>query len=345
MPKKDFYEALGVSREASPEEIKKAYKRLARQYHPDRNKGDKAAEERFKDVAEAYQVLGDAEKRAQYDRFGRSGFSGFDPGGGGAGPYYTYTSGGPGGVRIDWEDLFGKRSRRSGRAGPGGIRDIFSEIFGFEDAEAGSPLGHAGGRDVETELQIEFDEAVHGSTRTLSLNLEGPCASCGGSGRTGRQVCSRCGGSGVVVKPQTFSVKIPAGVRDGGKLRIRGKGMAGGDLNIVVRVKPHPLFRREGDDLHLEVPVTAWEAALGDEITVPTLEGKASVKVPAGTQSGQTLRLRGKGMPRPNGSGRGDEYVHVMVRVPKHLDQKTRALFEQLARENPENPRAHLIKE
>ena len=344
MPKKDFYEVLGVSRDAAPEEIKKAYKRLARQHHPDRNKGDRNAEERFKDVAEAYQVLGDAEKRAQYDRFGRSGFSGGDPGGGS--PYYTYTSGGPGGVRIDWEDLFGKRSRRSGRAGAGGMWDIFSEIFGFEDApQQGSPFGHPAGRDVETELTIEFDEAVNGSTRSLSLNLEGPCASCGGSGRTGRQVCSRCGGSGAVVEPKSFTVKIPAGVRDGGRLRIRGKGMAGGDLSIVVRVKPHPLFRREGDDLHLEVPVTVWEAALGAEITVPTLEGKASVKVPPGTQSGQTLRLRGKGMPRPNGTGRGDEYVRVMVRVPKHLDQKTRALFEQLARENPENPRAHLIKE
>jgi len=344
MPKRDFYEVLGVGRKDSPDEIKKAYKRLARQYHPDRNKGDKAAEERFKDVAEAYQVLGDAEKRAQYDRFGQAGFSGFDPTG--AEHYYTYTPGGPGGVRINMEDLFGRRGKRSGRAGPGGIRDIFSEIFGFEDAPGGVPFNPDGGaQSVEAELTIDFDEAVRGGNRTLTLNVERPCEVCGGRGVSGRQVCGRCRGQGLISEPQTLTVKIPAGVRDGGKLRLRGKGRAGGDLHVVVHVRPHPLFRREGDDLHLEVPVTASEAALGAEITVPTLEGKATLKVPAGTQSGQMLRLRGKGMPRPNGSGRGDEYVRVQVTVPKHPDQRTQELFQEIAERNPENPRSHLVKE
>lgn len=345
MPKKDFYEVLGVSRNASQEEIKKAYKRLARQYHPDRNKGDKTAEERFKDVAEAYQVLGDPEKRAQYDRFGQAGFSGFDPSGGGH--YYTYTTGGPGGVRINLEDLFGRRSKRAGRQGPAGFRDIFSEIFGFDDAPGGGmPFDlRPEGQDVEAELTIDFAEAVSGGNRTMTLNVERTCEACGGRGMAGRQVCGRCGGQGVISAPETLTVKIPAGVRDGGKLRLRGKGRAGGDLHLVIHVRPHHLFRREGDDLHLEVPITVSEAALGAEITVPTLEGKAALKIPAGTQSGQVLRLRGKGMPRPNGTGRGDEYVHIQVTVPKHLDSRTRELFREIAERNPENPRSHLIKE
>ena len=343
MPKKDFYEVLGVGKNAGQDEIKKAYKRLARQYHPDKNKGDKAAEERFKDVAEAYQVLGDAEKRKQYDRFGQAGFAGGYPGAGG-GEYYT--TGGPGGVRINFEDLFGRRGKRSARgAEPGGFRDIFSDIFGFEDAGGGSPHAGRSGRDVEAELTIDFAEAVTGGNRSFTLNLEQPCPACGGAGRSGRSICATCGGAGRVARPETLTVKIPAGVRDRGKLRLRGKGAGGGDLIIVVRVRPHRLFRREGDDLYLDVPVTAAEAALGAEITVPTLEGKATLKVPPGTQSGQALRLKGKGMPRPNGSGRGDEYVRVQITVPKHLDEKTKKLFQEIAERNRENPRDHLDKE
>lgn len=356
MTRKDYYEVLGVSKSASVDEIKKAYRKLAQKYHPDRNKGDKTAEERFKDINEAYQVLSDPDKRNQYDSFGQgySNYGGYPPGyGPGPGPGYTYSYNvGPEGFDINLEDLLGGiGGRRRSKKGRAGFRDIFSEIFSGSGAGVrGEEFDFNGARslDVEAEMTVSFEDAIQGGNHTLQLNVPESCASCGGTGRSERGACSACGGAGRTARNESFTVRIPAGVRDGGRLRIPNKGMTNGtgkkgSLYIRIHVSPHRFFRRDGDDIHLEVPVTVSEAALGASITVPTVDGKATLKVPAGTQSGQTLRLRGKGVSRPKGGGRGDQFVHVQVTVPRNPDERARKALEELKKSETDNPRKHLL--
>jgi len=397
---KDFYKILGVERTASQDEIKKAYKKLARKYHPDRNPGDKAAEERFKELSEAYHTLSDPEKRKEYDMFGAAGAGRGGPGqgawsaGSGGARTHVWTSGGPEGV--DFEDIFGG----VGFGGGGGsIGDIFSEIFGGAGkrgrrVDFGGP-GAAGfdfdmggaaaqSRDLEAELTITFDEAMKGGPKRMSFQRQKACPSCRGtgkeksaavktcpacggagvrkaagggakfnvvceacqgSGKTSAEPCRNCRGEGVITSAETFTVNIPPGVRDGGTLRVPKKGAAGaaggapGDLRIRIRVAPHPYFRREGDNLHLDLPVTVTEAALGTQVEVPTLEGKAKLKIPPGTQSGAVLRMRGKGAPSPKGGRKGDLMVHLQVAVPKKIDKRTREILEEL-KKHEKNPRA-----
>jgi curved DNA-binding protein len=321
---KDYYQILGVSKNASEKEIKQAFRKLARKYHPDVNPGDRGAEQRFKEINEAHEVLSDPEKRRKYDELGANwkqyeqytrgpspgGFGGFRvdfEGGSGAGFsdfFKTFFGGG-----IDLEDLFGQaagpgfRTSRRARGGRG---------FG-EPPEAGL--------DVSAVVEVSLDEAYRGTTRRLSLE-GGPAA-------------------------EAFEVRIPAGVRDGSRVRVSGKGEKSrggraGDLYLEVKVKPNPLYRREGDNLYVDVPVTFAEAALGAEIEVPTLSGRARIRIPAGSQTGRLMRLKGKGMPRLKGGEPGDLFVKLVVVVPKELKPREQELVRELQTLRSENPRAHL---
>ncbi|MGY1632735.1 molecular chaperone DnaJ [Geodermatophilus sp. SYSU D01186] len=362
---KDYYAALGVAQDADAAAIKKAYRQLARDLHPDKNPGNTEAEARFKEVSEAYDVLSDTKRRAEYDEarrlFGaggagaRAGFPGGFPGGAG------------GGQPFDLGDLFGAAGT-SGRGGAGGLGDLFGGLFGggggsgSARARSQAASGPARGQDVETEATLSFEEAVLGVTVPLRMQSPGTCPTCHGSGAkpgtsphtcpvcqgagvtsrsqgafafsepcrncrgTGQVVddpCPTCAGNGVTTQTRTITVRIPAGVKDGQRIRLAGKGAPGrrggpaGDLYVVVHVSEHELFGRKGSDLTLTVPITYAEAALGTTLTVPTLDGSVSLKVPAGTASGQTLRVRGRGVP---GKGRaGDLLVTVEVAVPKRL--------------------------
>jgi curved DNA-binding protein len=305
MPSSDYYSVLGVSKSASAEEIRKAYKRIARESHPDAKPGDKAAAERFKKAAEAYEVLGDAEKRKKYDQFGdnykhfeQAGAGGGAPGGGFRGGQFDF----------DFGDLFG---------GGGGV-DL-GEIFGGRGRKPRSQRGS----DLQTEITVPFTVAALGGSQDLTL--------AAGSNQ------------------ETLTVKIPAGLKDGGVVRLRGQGQAGmnggaaGDLLITVRVAPHPFFRRDGDDLLVEVPVTFTEAALGAKVDVPTLsEGLVTLKIPAGSSSGTRLRMKGKGIANPKTKSSGDQYVVVKIVSPQSLSAKAKELLEQLAEELPRNPREEL---
>jgi molecular chaperone DnaJ len=365
---KDYYAALGVAQDADAAAIKKAYRQLARDLHPDKNPGNADAEAKFKEVSEAYDVLSDTKRRAEYDEarrlFGaggagaRAGFPGGFPGGGGGQPF-------------DLGDLFGAAGGGAGRsgAGAGGLGDLFGGLFGSGGAGSArarsqAASGPARGQDVETEATLSFDEAVLGVTVPLRMQSPGTCPTCAGSGAkpgtsphtcpvcqgagvtsrsqgafafsepcrncrgTGQVVddpCPTCAGNGVTTQTRTITVRIPAGVKDGQRIRLAGKGAPGrrggpaGDLFVVVHVSGHDLFGRRGNDLTLTVPITFAEATLGATLTVPTLDGNVSLKVPPGTASGQTLRVRGRGVP---GKGRsGDLLVTVEVAVPKRLSQ------------------------
>ena len=369
---KDFYRELGVSSDASADEIKKAYRKLARELHPDANPGDSKAEARFKSVSEAYGVLGDADKRKQYDEarrlFGSGG--GFRPGAGGFG---TGTGGG-----FDLNDLFGAASgggagASGGVGGVGGLGDLFGGLFGRRGSSSATRARR--GQDVETDVRIDFAEAVHGATVPLRLsspatceichgtgakpgtsprtcpNCRGaglvtrsqgsfafsePCPDCRGTGRIVDQPCPECGGSGSSTKSRTMTVRIPAGVDDGQRIRVGGKGEPGshgapaGDLYVRVHVSPHRVFGRSGDDLTITVPVSFPELAMGTTITVPTLDGKVSLKVPAGTPTGRTLRVRGKGIARRD-SRPGDLLVTLQVAVPTRMDDKARSALRAYA--------------
>jgi len=359
MAKRDYYEVLGVSRGASPEEIKKAYRQLARKYHPDVNPGDKQAEEKFKEVQEAYEVLSNPETRARYDQYGHAAN---DTGGGfsGAGDF-------------------------------GGFGDIFSDIFDMFGGGFGTGRqGPRRGADLRLTLSITFEEAAFGASKKVKVPHTIQCPACGGSGAepgtrpktcdacggTGQvrttqrtpfgqmqtvRTCSKCGGQGMVVdtpcrhcrgrgkiqEQKTISIDIPAGVDEGARLRVAGEGEAGdrgappGDLYVELKVKPHKYFRREGFDVILDLPVSIVQAALGDEVEVPTLEGPVKFKLPEGTQSGQRFRLKGKGIARLNGFGKGDQYVVVRVVTPTNLNEKQKKIlreFDQLlTRENQED--------
>jgi len=350
---KDLYEVLGVKKDASADEVKKAYRKLARQHHPDKNPGDKAAEERFKEIQGAYDVLSDPAKRKQYDAFGSAdGRPGGFPGGGGAG--------GPGGINFDFgdiSDLFGGR---------------FGDMFGG-GARGRQPSGR--GADVQTHLNLSFEDSLRGVETQIPVELDTTCRECGGSGAqpgTAPIVCPECRGRGVVTESQglfglshtcprchgngtvieqpcprchgtgrerrtrRYKVKIPAGVKNGTQIRLKGKGEPGygggpaGDLIVVTHVAESPTYKRRGADLEVEVPVTFANAALGAKVEVPTPEGPVSLKIPAGSESGKLLRIKGRGAPKLKGKGNGDVLARLKIAVPKKPNKKERELLEEL---------------
>jgi molecular chaperone DnaJ len=359
---KDYYAVLGVPRNASPADIKKAYRKLAQQYHPDSAKNDPAAEERFKEVSAAYDVLGDEKKRREYDQVRDMASSGF-------------RGGGPGGGRVRFEDL---------GFDVGGIGDLF-DLFGGAGFGRGGARQGPRGADLAAEVEVSFEDALAGTTIPLRVTGNAPCGTCGGSGaRPGTQPqtcvqcggtgqvavdqglfsmarpcprcggrgqviedpCPTCGGSGSTLATRALRVKIPAGVEDGARIRLAGRGEVGpggraGDLFVTVRVRPHRLFGRRGSDLTMNLPVTYPEAALGAQVKVPTLNGAVTLKVPSGTRSGRTFRIRGKGAPR-RGGGRGDLLVTVQVEVPSRLSKEERQLLKRLQEVSGESPRAGL---
>ncbi len=356
--KRDFYEILGVSSSASQDEIKKAYRKLAMQYHPDKNPGDTVAEEKFKEATEAYEVLSDEGKRQQYDQFGHAAFG---PGRGAAG------AGGFGGVDLE-EAL---RTFMGAFGGGGGGGSIFDNFFGG----GGGGRNNNRGSDLRFDLEIDFEEAVFGSRRDLSYNVNVECDTCNGSGAapgsqkkqcatckgTGqvissnglfhmRQTCPDCGGTGYVIGSpcpdcrgtgqkkgkRTITVRIPQGVETGSRLRVQGKGEGGvqggepGDLYVILHVKDHEIFERHDLDLLVEVPVPLQTAVLGGDVQVPTLEGFSRIKIPAGTQSGKMMRIRNKGVKDPRGYGHGDLHVRVQIETPTHLSGKQKKALRQL---------------
>lgn len=365
---RDYYEVLGVSKDATQEEIKKAYRRLARKYHPDANPDDPRAEEKFKEISSAYEVLSDPEKRKQYD----AGQTFFGHGAQGAGDFRTWQQGAPFGG--DWADLF---------------RDLFGG--GFSTTGFGTPFGTATrqraqrGEDLSVAVRLSFEDAMKGVTTRISVPQSVQCKTCGGSGAApgtrpvtcpqcqGRgvvsqsqgffaltQPCPRCGGGGTVIeKPcatcrgtglvktlKKYNVPLPAGIKDGTKIRLKGKGEPGinggppGDLYVVARVDESPLYERRGADLFIEVPVTMTEAALGATVRVPTLEGTVALKVPAGTQDGRLLRIKGKGAPKMGSLGRGDLIARIKVLTPEKLTREQRELLKRFAELRNEDPRA-----
>jgi molecular chaperone DnaJ len=402
---KDYYGALGVKKTATAEEIRKAFRKMARKYHPDVNPGDKKAEEKFKEISEANDVLSDPKKRKIYDQVGfysdnidpataeayaRGGGAGYGAGGFGGFPGGQYrTSRGGQEVPVDFEgfdfsDLFGGAGGgRTQSGGSGGFKDIFGSMFGGGRERA--PAGPEPGSDLEYQVNVGFWQAIQGAVLKLNIqrtdvcgNCHGngflqtnntcpqckgtgqvsqsanrmkfntTCPRCGGSGKD-RTVCNVCHGEGVVHRTDPIEVRIKAGTRDGQRIRLAGKGNAGahggaaGDLYIIIRAGEHPVFRREGDDIQLTVPVEAWEAALGAKIEVPTIDGRAQLKVPPGTQSGQKLRLREKGVPSATKEGhRGDQIVEIKIVVPEARDLKARELWQELAKVSPEDPRKEL---
>jgi molecular chaperone DnaJ len=368
---KDYYQALGVPKNATPAEIKKAYRKLAQRFHPDANPGNKEAEERFKEISAAHDVLSDAEKRKQYDQvreMASAGFAGYGPAGTG-----------------------GRRVRAEGFPfdveGFGDLGDLFSVFSGRGAGGSARGRQRVQGADLEAEVQISFDEAMNGTTVPLRIQGPAPCVDCGGtgaepgtspkqcpacggtgsvavnqgffsmsrpcpecrgSGRIVEHPCKTCGGSGSVRRTREFSVRIQPGAKDGQRIRVSGRGEPGsagttpGDLFVRVRVRPHPLFGRKDSDLTLELPITYAEAALGANLRVPTLNGSVTLKVPPGTASGKTFRIRGKGAPRPRKGGNGDLLVTVKVDVPAKLSREEKDLLMQLREIQRESPRKRL---
>ncbi len=351
MAKRDYYEILGVSRDATDDALKSAYRKLALENHPDRNPDDAEAEERFKEASEAYAVLSDPEKRRTYDRFGHEGI-------GAAGQGFQ------GGDFAGFGDLF---------------NDLFGDLFGGAGGRGGPGTGRGRrGADLRYNLEIQLTDVLEGFEANLEIPKTLACETCSGSGAapgTQPERCSSCGGSGQAIFQQglfrisrpcdacrgegfvlrtpcgdcrgsgrtegqkTLNVRIPAGVEDGMRLRVAGEGEAGlaggvpGDLYVVISVGRHPIFEREGPDLHCEVPIPFTQAALGGQIDVPTLEGKVNLRIPEGTQSGKVLRLRGKGLPSLHGGQRGDQFVRIFVEVPTKLSSRQREILEQFAEE------------
>lgn len=332
---RDYYEVLGVPRTASEKEIKDAYRKLARKYHPDLHTGKdkKQAEEKFKEINEANEVLGDPKKRAKYDQLGPQWREGMEyqppPPGAGRGPaaeeFHFEDFEGMGGFSDFFESLFGGRSTRT-RGG--------AQRRGFGGTATERPLR---GGDIESEMELPLEEAAHGTKRRVRLQVQALCPVCRGRGIDGRQICGRCGGTGKVAEEKDLTVTIPAGVRDGDRIRLAGQGEPGegggppGDLFIRVRLLPHPKFTFIDNHLQTEVEIMPWEAVLGGEVRVQTLDGEVVLKVPAGSRTGQQLRLRGKGFPSKGGGG-GDLYVRLMVNVPSKVTPEARRLYEELAR-------------
>jgi DnaJ-class molecular chaperone len=328
---KDYYETLGVPRTASDADIRQAYRKLARKFHPDVNPGDKTAEEKFKDISEAYEVLSDSTKRAQYDRIGPNWRAGAD---------FT--------PPPDWQEGVEFRDFSGGFEAEGGFgdfSDFFESLFGRRRTRAGAGFRMAG-RDVEAEIPLSLEDAHRGGTRTITLEAAERCPECNGTGSKDGKVCPTCRGGGLVRRQKTLDVTIPPGVRDGSVIRLAGQGEAGtngssqGDLLLRARIEPHPVFKIVGtDDVEVEVPVAPWEAALGSKITVPTLDGPVEVTIPPAAQAGQRLRLRNRGL-KKRGGGRGDQYVRLRIVMPPRLTPKEKELFQKLAEESRFNPRS-----
>jgi molecular chaperone DnaJ len=322
MANKDYYQILGVNRNASEKEIKQAYRRLARKHHPDLNPGDKSAEARFKEMNAAYQVLSDPEKRKKYDQFGDQWEHAdqFAKAGGQQGVRWDT---GKGGTTFEYGDM-------------SGLGDIFSSLFGDAGMGSRTRRGPQRGQDVESPVEISLEEAYHGSRRVIQLQTTEPCTACGGTGRVGNRVCTMCGGTGGKVIPRRLEVKIPQGVKDGSRIRMAREGAPGraggskGDLYLVVRVLPHKVFERKGDDLYAEISVPLATAVLGGEVRVPTLDGNLSLKIPPETQNGKLFRLVGKGMPQLGNANHGNMFAKVNVVLPTNLTEEERRLFEKL---------------
>lgn len=353
MSKRDYYEVLGIGRDADEVTLKKAYRKVALENHPDRNPGDPAAEERFKEASEAYAVLSDADKRRAYDRFG---FAGVGLGGGAGAPPDFGDLGNFTDLFSDlFGDLFGARrpgGRRTGRGQRGAdLRyNLDVELAQvLEDFEAPLEIpkmrgcGTCGGSGAKPGTQPEVCSRCRGSGQLLLqqgfFRVSRPCDACAGAGEVLRERCADCRGAGRVEGMQSIRVTVPAGVEDGTRLRLSGEGEAGiaggppGDLYVVIQIRPHPLFEREGNALHCQIPISVVQAALGDEVEVPTLEGKVKLEIPAGTQTGKVLRLRGKGLPSLRSKQRGDQHNHVFVEVPTKLTSRQRELLQEFARE------------
>lgn len=315
----DYYEILGVSRTAADKEIKSAYRKLARKWHPDLHTGKEkeAAEEKIKKINEAYEVLSDKEKREKYDRLGANWRAGddFQP---------------P-------PDTEGFHFYTGGDAGASGFSDFFETIFGggFGRSTRTTRRGPVQGQDTESELELTLEEAYRGGQKSLQLLAREMCQACGGQGHDGQSFCPHCGGTGVTSNTKTLAVKIPAGVADGSRIRLKGQGGEGlnggarGDLYLKVRILPHLLYKVQGRDLETEVTLRPEQAALGDKVSVPTLDGPVLMRVPAGAHSGKRLRLRGKGLPHKG--GRGDEYVSIKIDIPEQLTAEEEKLYQQLA--------------
>lgn len=314
--KRDYYEVLGVPRSATEKDLKAAYRKLARKFHPDVNPNDKSAEEKFKEVSGAFAVLSDPEKRAKYDRGGHEAFEpGFDP--------FQ-------GTTIDFQDL-----------GLGNLSDIF-EMFGGGGRRRGAPRRAARGEDLTLEMRLPFGDAIHGTTLEVAIPRAVSCSHCQGRGRLASGgACRVCRGGGRVSVTENVKTRIPAGIDDAERVRIPGKGNEGvgggpsGDAYVTIRVEPHPMFRRDGSDLVCEVPVGVVKATLGGDVDVPTLEGRATIKIPAGTRGGQRFRLKGRGVAARAGHPAGNLYAVVQLVTPRDLDARSREIFEELARLNP----------
>jgi molecular chaperone DnaJ len=373
---KDYYAVLGVPKNASAADIKKAYRKLAQQHHPDTKQGDPDAETRFKEISAAYDVLGDAEKRKAYDQVREMSASGFGPGSGrpgsGAGWPGTGTGTGAGGVRYEQVNV-------------DDIGDLFGGLFGGAARRGGRGPAAQRGADLETTLTIPFEDAMTGTTAPIRIDgpavcsrchgsgaepgtepitcprcqgsgeiaenqgffsMSRPCPQCGGAGRIVESPCTRCGGTGAERRTRTLKVKIPAGVRNGARIRLAGKGEPGptggrpGDLFVKVRVEPHPVFGRKGDDLTVDLPISYPEATLGANVEVPTLNGPVTLKVPAGTPSGKTFRVKGRGAPKRG--GHGDLLAKVQVDVPEKVSREEKELLRQLREASKESPRKRL---
>ncbi len=363
MEAKDYYKILGVDRRASTEEIKKAFRRLARKYHPDVNPGNKTAEAKFKEINEAYEVLSDADKRRRYDALGPNWNEPF--GGFGSQPRArTYT---PPGSSSRGRTGAGTSNPYGGFDDPTGWTDFFETLFGRRSSGGGSGSGSGSGtagsgagtttagrsstrdmtarrgEDIEQPVEITLREAYAGATRVFTVETPETCATCKGTGRVGLgRICGTCGGSGTTTKSRRLEVHIPAGADTGTRVRVAGEGQLGvnggprGDLYLLITMKPDPGFERKGDDLLAEVPVPLTTAVLGGEVRVPTPDGKRLIlTIPPETQNGQSFRLSGKGMPRATGEGAGNLVARVQVELPRRLSPRERALFEELARQRP----------
>jgi DnaJ-class molecular chaperone len=322
MANKDYYQILGVSKNASEKEIKQAYRRLARKHHPDVNPGDKSAEAKFKEINAAYEVLSNPEKRKKYDQFGDQW------------EYAEQFAKARGQQGVQWDFGRGGASFEYGDLSDFG--GIFSSLFGDAGRGSGTKRGPERGQDVESSIEVSLEETYHGSARVIQLEAQERCTACGGTGRVGNRVCTICSGAGVKVIPRRLEVKIPAGVKDGSRIRIAGEGVASraggskGDLYLVVKVLPHTLFERKEDDLYAEVPVPLATAILGGEIGLATLNGNLSLKIPPETQNGKVFRLAGKGMPQLGNANYGSLFAKVKVVLPTNLSNEERKLFERL---------------